>query len=131
VAGCGMTDASPDATTTASADPEVVDNPVEHRFEIRAGGQLAGFLQYRAAPEPGLVTLVHTEIDSAFEGRGLGSKLIGTTLDTLRGRGAQVLPRCEFVSGFIKRHPQYLDLVPPARRREFDLPAETGSAGPV
>jgi predicted GNAT family acetyltransferase len=97
----------------------VADNKEKKRYEIRAGGELAGFLQYRT--HPGLIELVHTEIEEEFEGRGLGSQLIVFALDDARERGLAVLPFCPFVNDYVQRHRQYVDLVPEGRREGFGL----------
>jgi uncharacterized protein len=102
-------------------DTTVVDNPAEHRFEIRADGALAGFAAYRADEREHVFT--HTEIDPAYEGKGLGSVLIRGALDDVRSRGRAVLPVCPFVRSFVERHPDYLALVPAAERDRFGLPA--------
>ena len=47
--------------------------------------------------------------------------LIRAALDAARERGMGVLPHCPFVRSFIERHPEYLELVPPLRRRQFGL----------
>jgi len=86
---------------------------------IRVDGELAGFLQYQL--RPGLIELVHTEIDEEFEGRGLGSRLISFALDDARERGLAVLPFCPFVNDYIRRHRQYASLVPEGRRQDFEL----------
>jgi predicted GNAT family acetyltransferase len=98
---------------------EVRDNPDEHRFEIYDDGELAGFVVYR--DRPGLIALIHTEIDEKFEGRGLGSQLASAALDMARERGLAVLPFCPFINGYIKKHADYLDLVPEDRREAFGL----------
>lgn len=87
----------------------IIDAPERNRFEIHEDGQLAGFAVYRL--EPGRITLVHTEIDDAFGGRGLGGKLARTALDTARERGLAVVPRCPFIRAWIEKHPDYADLV--------------------
>ncbi|HEV7398685.1 MAG TPA: GNAT family N-acetyltransferase [Solirubrobacterales bacterium] len=97
----------------------LADNADEERYEIRVDGEPAGLLQYRL--RPGLIELVHTEIDEEFEGRGLGSRLISFALDNARDRGLAVLPFCPFVNDYIRRHRQYVDLVPEGRRRDFEL----------
>lgn len=97
----------------------VTDNAGGERYEIRVDGEQAGFLQYRL--RSGLIELVHTEIDEEFEGRGLGSRLISFALDDARDRQLAVLPFCPFVNDYIRRHRQYVDLVPEGRRREFEL----------
>jgi predicted GNAT family acetyltransferase len=73
--------------------------------------------------DPGTITLIHTEIDEAYEGKGLGSVLVRHVLDDARERGLAVLPVCPFVRGWISRHEDYLDLVPAAARQKYNLPA--------
>jgi uncharacterized protein len=108
-----------------TAQPEVRENVAEHRFEIWIDDELAGQTVYQGAGPT--LPFVHTEIDDRFSGRGLGSVLIRVALDSVRARGGEVLPYCPFVKGFIAKHPEYLDLVPPARRASFGLP-ETAKA---
>ena len=97
----------------------IIDNPDQHRYEIRVGDELAGFVQYRR--REGLIALIHTEIDQRFEGRGLASQLIATVLDEARSAGLAVLPFCPFVNGYISRHREYAELVPEEFRGEFGL----------
>jgi uncharacterized protein len=88
---------------------EVRDNPSEHRFEIHDDGKLAGFARY--VHRPGRIFFVHTEIDPAFEGRGLGSQLASAALDATRATGERIVPLCPFIASYVERHPEYADLV--------------------
>jgi predicted GNAT family acetyltransferase len=97
----------------------ITDNPDQHRYEIRVSDELAGFVQYRR--REGLIALIHTEIDTRFEGQGLASQLIAGVLDEARTAGVWVLPFCPFVNGYISRHPEYVELVPEEFRPEFAL----------
>jgi hypothetical protein len=90
-------------------DTTVVDHPERHRFELQIGDTVAGFAEYRL--EPGRVVFTHTEVDSAFEGQGLGSKLASGALDSVRGRGLAIVPLCPFIAAYVRRHPEYQDLV--------------------
>ena len=87
----------------------VVDNPDRERFEILVDGEPAGFVQYLR--RGGRLIFFHTEIDPAFEGRGLGSQLAQGALDAARQADEPVVPLCSFVHGWIDRHPDYADLV--------------------
>jgi predicted GNAT family acetyltransferase len=58
----------------AEPDPRVVDNPEQGRYELWLGATRAGFVDYLS--EPGTLLLVHTEVDPAFEGQGLGGRLV-------------------------------------------------------
>jgi predicted GNAT family acetyltransferase len=109
------------ATTTLQdvVSTQVTDNPDEERYEVTEDGTLAGFVQYRS--RPGLLALIHTEIDPRFEGRGLGSTLAQGVLDDAAARHLQVLPFCPFVNAYIARHPEYVSLVPADHREQFGL----------
>jgi hypothetical protein len=98
---------------TAPTEPDirVVDDPHELRYEVWVDGTRAGFIAYRI--ELGVIVLVHTDVDPAFEGHGLGSALAVGALDDIRARGMHVVPLCPFVATYIRRHPGYDDLVVP------------------
>ena len=71
------------------ADIEVIRDDSRHRYEALLDGQVAGFLRFTT--KSGQTTLVHTEVDPAFEGRGIGSALAKHALDDVRARGEQVV----------------------------------------
>ena len=88
---------------------EVHDHPDESRFEAYVDGQLAGYSAYLLAGTT--LTFVHTEVDDAFAGRGVGSDLVRQSLDQLREReGLRVTASCPFVRAWIRQHPEYQDL---------------------
>jgi predicted GNAT family acetyltransferase len=97
----------------------VTDNADLERYEITADGAPAGFTAYRR--RTGLIAFTHTEIDPAFEGRGLGGQLVRAVLEDARAQGLLVLPFCPFVNAYIQRHPEYAGLVPDAFRAKFGL----------
>jgi predicted GNAT family acetyltransferase len=95
-------------------DVDVVNDTDASRYEISVDGALAGFLRYRRLPDR--TVFIHTEIDTAYEGHGLGVRLVRAALDDLRRRGEQLSPICPFVVEYLRRHPDYLDLVDERRR---------------
>ncbi|SDF13663.1 GNAT family N-acetyltransferase [Pseudonocardia oroxyli] len=101
------------------SEPMVLDVPEWSRFEIHVDGRLAGFAQYRT--EPGTIRFIHTEIDEAYEGQGLGGKLARFALDAARTRGLAVYPDCPFIRGWIAKHEDYQDLVPVEARPLYGL----------
>lgn len=96
---------------TRTADPDVLDDGEHGRYEIRVDGQAAGVAFYERSP--GRVVFTHTEIEPAFEGRGLGGRLAQAALDDVRARDERVVPHCPFIAGWIRRHPEYAGLVAP------------------
>ncbi len=97
----------------------ITDNKAEHRFEVHVGEELAGFTVFRR--RPGVIAFIHTEIEPRFEGQGLGSKLIRQALEEARAEGQAVLPFCPFVNDYVKRHAEYVELVPAEHREAFGL----------
>jgi predicted GNAT family acetyltransferase len=55
--------------------------------------------------------LVHTEIEPSLEGQGVGSRLVAGALADIRSRGLELVPVCPFVLAYLKRHPEFDDLV--------------------
>ena len=85
------------------------DNPELQRYEAIVDGELAGSIFYRELDDA--LILVHTEVEEAFEGQGIGSRLVAATLDDIRARGLQMRPFCPFVKAYLERHPEYDDLI--------------------
>lgn len=107
----------------ATDDVTVTDDPDHERYALRVGGEYAGAIVYR--PARGSVptrTFLHTGVEPAFEGRGLGSRLIAAALADSRTRGIAVLPQCPFVKAYLLRHPDDLDVVPAVDRTAYGLP---------
>jgi predicted GNAT family acetyltransferase len=100
-------------------DITLADNPAAHRFELRIGNEVAAFAEYNLLKDAVLFT--HTEVLPAFEGRGLGSKLAAFALDDVRKRGLHAIPVCQFIAGYIRKHPEYRDLVTEGNRRAFKV----------
>jgi predicted GNAT family acetyltransferase len=87
----------------------VRDNTERQRFELEADGHVA-FSNYSRAGN--VLTILHTEVPKALEGRGIGSSLTRGVLDTARSQGLKVNALCPFAKGYIERHPEYADLRP-------------------
>jgi predicted GNAT family acetyltransferase len=88
---------------------EVHDNADASRFEAALDGVPLGFAYYRLQPRQ--VVFTHTEVLPEAEGKGVASTLIRWALDDVRERGLKIVPLCPFVAAFLKRHPEYTDLV--------------------
>jgi len=99
---------------------DVAMNDVTHRFEVTMGGETA-FAEYRL--HPGYITLPHTVVPPAFEGKGVGSALAKAALGYARDHGLRVKPVCPFIAGYIARRPEWQDLVHPDFRARLGLPA--------
>ena len=86
----------------------VRDNPARSRFELDVEGVTA-VVTYRLAGD--VITLEHTEVPKALEGRGVGSKLASGVFDAVRARGLKAKVLCPFLVRWLERHGEYADIV--------------------
>ena len=90
-------------------DTEFVDAPDRHRYELRAGDELVGFIDYRLHGD--VIRLIHTEVLEPYSGQGHAATLARAALEDARARGLRVKPDCPYVAAYIEKHPEYADLV--------------------
>ncbi len=91
-----------------NANIPVQHNLAEHRFEATVDGLLC-VCDYRLSN--GVATFTHTEVPPALGGRGIAAALVGAALDWSKQENLKVLPACSYVAAYIRRHPQYQDLM--------------------
>ncbi len=84
------------------------DNAERHRFEVVVDGHLA---RADYLIEGDVITFTHTIVPPALEGRGVASRLIRHALSEARARGLRVVPQCPFVAAYIRKHPEWADLL--------------------
>ncbi|WP_066657745.1 MULTISPECIES: GNAT family N-acetyltransferase [unclassified Sphingomonas] len=84
------------------------DNAERHRFEVVVDGHLAR-AEYAVSGD--VITFTHTIVPPALEGRGIASRLIRHALSEARARGLRVVPQCPFVAAYIRKHPEWADLL--------------------
>ncbi|MBI5279786.1 MAG: N-acetyltransferase [Burkholderiales bacterium] len=87
----------------------LTNNEAMGRYELAIDGQLAAIAQYEA--DSAAVKFVHTEVMPAFEGKGVGSRLARQVLDDVRRRGDRAIMQCPFMAGYVRKHPEYADLL--------------------
>ncbi|WP_077001375.1 GNAT family N-acetyltransferase [Variovorax sp. KK3] len=97
----------------------ITNHPDQHRYEAHIDGQLAGYCEYNVLSNA--VMFTHTEVLPAFEGQGVGSALARHVLDDARTQATPVIPACQFIAGYIRKHREYLDVVQPASLRAFHI----------
>ena len=86
----------------------LVDNAAEKRYELDLGDGMA-LAEYVLGH--GLIVLTHTEVPPKYEGRGIGKELVQGVLEDIRRKKLKVVPQCPFVATYIRRHPEWMDLV--------------------
>jgi predicted GNAT family acetyltransferase len=89
-------------------DTAVNHEPSHRRFTVNLEGATA-MLTYNQQGDT--IYFIHTEVPPALEGKGVGGELAKAGLDYARANNLKVVARCPFVASYIKRHPEYGDLV--------------------
>ena len=87
---------------------EVIHIKEKNRFEVCIGDDVAE-LDYRLDGD--VISFTYTGVPRALEGRGVGSQIVRAGLDYARDEGYSVIPLCSFVSAYIRRHSEYVDLL--------------------
>jgi predicted GNAT family acetyltransferase len=83
-------------------------NAAASRFEAVVDGVLC-VLDYDL--REGVMTITHTGVPETVGGRGIAGALATAAFDAARREHWRVVPACSYVDAWIKRHPEYADLV--------------------
>ena len=92
-------------------DPEklnVVHDAKAVRFQIEVDRWKA-VLDYEL--EGSVMVFTHTGVPRPLEAQGVGSKLAKAGLEYARQQSLRVIPACEFMEVYIRRHREYKDLL--------------------
>ncbi len=79
-----------------------------HRFETRVENLLC-VIDYRLENET--LSLTHVGVPKPIEGRGIAGELTRTALDWARSQNYRIIPVCPYVQAWLRRRPDYQDLV--------------------
>jgi predicted GNAT family acetyltransferase len=86
-----------------------LDNRRRGAFYIEEDGKQAGEMVIGLSETT--LTVYHTEVDPAMEGRGLARLMLNAMVAYAREHELQVLPLCEYVHTQFRRHPdEYADI---------------------
>ena len=93
------------------ADKPLINNNqgLKKRFELHLGDQFA-FIDY-ILNKNGVMFLTHTEVPNELAGKGIGTVLVKQALEDIKAKGLTLVPLCPFVALYIKRHPEWKELV--------------------
>ncbi|NJC05040.1 hypothetical protein GGQ97_000833 [Sphingomonas kaistensis] len=97
----------------------MIRNEAAGRFELRLDDGHVAFADYRL--RDGKVLFPHTVVPPHHEGQGIGSAIAKASLDWARDEGLQVVPACSFYATYMKRHPEFHDLLDADHRERLGL----------
>jgi uncharacterized protein len=85
------------------------DTPTRGRYVIALAPGAEAEMTYRKAPD-GTITIDHTGVPPAFEGRGIAARLVKAAIADARSEGFKIIPVCSYVVAQFRRHPEWADL---------------------
>lgn len=83
-------------------EPTVTRNDAASRYEIRVGDTLAGFAEFKE--RRGEILFTHTEVDPAFQGKGLAPVLASRALADAVASGTTIVPYCPYIARYLTRN---------------------------
>lgn len=86
----------------------ITHNAAASRFETIVDGHLC-VADYQL--DDGVMTMTHTLVPPALEGRGIAAALVAAALAHARTAGLRVRPACSYVARYMQRHRDTLDLL--------------------
>lgn len=87
---------------------DIVHDTGAQRFSVEVERH-QGVIDYTL--HDGVMTITHTGVPPAIGGRGVAAELTRAALETARHQGWKVVPACSYAAAFIRRHPEFADLV--------------------
>lgn len=99
-------------TTTDKTGAPTTVTAESGRFTIAVEGRPVGFAEF--TDRDGRRTFFHTEVDNAFQGRGLATIVVSAALEATRDAGLRIVAPCSMVADYIEKSGAYDELVDPA-----------------
>src|SRR5215213_7284954 len=86
----------------------VTNNETQQQFEVHMNNELA-VLQYRFYKDD--IALMHTDVPDELSGKGVASALAVYALEWAKEHEKKIIVYCPFVASYLKKHPEYDDLL--------------------
>ena len=79
------------------------------RFFIEENNNTVAEMDFQLPAEDTLL-IVHTEVDEALEGKGIGRKLVQAAVDYARENNLRLKATCSYARKVLDRSPEYADV---------------------
>lgn len=79
-------------------------------FYVEQDGKILAQMVYTMAAADKM-TVEHTEVDDALQGKGVGVKLFHYMIEYVRANNIKVVPLCPFTHALFKKKPEYSDVL--------------------
>ncbi len=87
---------------------KLIDNTKKKQYEFQIDGFVAKIEYIKAQNN---IYLTHTEVPTQIGGKGIGTELVKQVLDDVKQKDLVLIPLCPFVALYIKRNPEWRELV--------------------
>ena len=83
-------------------DIQIKENETKGYAIAEENGKTAGKMTY-SIPSSAFIIIDHTEVEPAFEGRGVGKQLLYKIVEMAREKEIKILPLCPFANAMFKK----------------------------
>jgi predicted GNAT family acetyltransferase len=97
--------------TTDKTGAETTVSVEDGKYTISVEGKQVGLADF--ADRGDQRVFYHTEIDSAYGGRGLATILVEAALNEARDEGKRIVPVCSMIGTVLKKHPEFDGITDP------------------
>ena len=100
----------------------------EGRFDALHRGEPTGARLHADRDDDGIWNFRSTQVPSELEGRGIASTLVRAALEHVATQpGDRIRPTCSYVGAWLRRHPDWIELVHPRFRSWIEPRASSGA----
>ncbi|MFC3160934.1 hypothetical protein SAMN05443633_10118 [Chryseobacterium arachidis] len=87
------------------------NNDEKHgNFEASIDGNRAGLMTYTWAGDERFI-IDHTEVEEAYNGKGVGKEMLLAAVDFARKNGKTIIPLCPFAKATFQKHEELQDVL--------------------
>ncbi len=86
------------------------NNEKNGNFEAFIDGDHAGLMTYTWAGEERFI-IDHTEVEEAYNGKGVGKEMLLAAVDFARKNGKNIIPLCPFAKATFQKHEELQDVL--------------------
>lgn len=91
-------------------DVVITHNKENHSFITEVEGKIS-HLKYTVLPDGKTLNYISTYVPSELRGRHIAEQIVKTALEYAKNNNFKVIPTCSYVDMYVKRHPEYKDLI--------------------
>jgi predicted GNAT family acetyltransferase len=86
------------------------NNEKNGNFEAFIDGNHAGLMTYTWAGDDRFI-IDHTEVEEAYNGKGVGKEMLLSAVDFARENGKTIIPLCPFAKATFQKHEELQDVL--------------------